>query len=643
MHLVYRWRGYLFACIITTVATCVRLWALQDILGASAPFALFYVSVTATAWYGGLKPGLLAVLLSALAVDYFYFPHIRAFLPLFPSEKRDEVKLVLFLLEGIIISLLCEELHTTRRILEKKTQNLLREGGEREKLAVALQKSEQEFRAIYELAAVGIVQVNLPTGRFLRVNQKFCDMLGYKKEDLLGRTFMEVTHPADQRRNFIELQHFHEGKTTHYTTEKRYIHKDGHWVWADLHVTMLNETSGQPRSTIGIIIDITARKQAEEALKQTNRRKDEFIATLAHELRNPLASISNSIQMLSLARRDKIAENALPILEQQVRYMVRLIDDLMDVARISQGKMVLNRENLVLADIIAKAVESTHSLFENKFQNLEIKIPQEPIWINGDMIRLTQICTNLLTNASKYTQNEGSIAIEVNREGQEVSIVVRDNGMGIQTNMLTRIFEMFTQANQQMGRYNPGLGIGLALTRKLVLLHGGNIEAYSEGVGKGSEFTVRFPVVIGILPRAQQPLKEIAPLSHRHHRVLIVDDNDASAKTIGWMMESYGHEYSIASSGRIAIELSRSFLPDIVLLDIGLPDMDGYEVCKKMRNEPALKDAIIIAQTGWGDIKHRQRSKAAGFNYHLIKPIDMNVLRQILEDKHTAASVISNT
>ncbi len=624
-----KWLGYLFACAVTALVMFLRLFVVQDILTSHIPFVFFYISVTAAAWYGGIGPGLLAVFLSAFLVDYYFLYPVRTLFPITSLSAKDQIKLFSFLFEGIFISLLCEELHIVCRKLERKASILTQEIAEREKLAAALLKSEQEFHAIYDVAAIGIVQIDLSTGRFIRMNQKFCDILGYKEQELLGKSFLEITHPEDRERNSAELRRMYSGESKFYTTEKRYIHKDGNYIWVNLYVTALHDLSDHPSRTVSITLDISDRKKAEEILKKADRRKDEFIATLAHELRNPLAAISNSVHLMSLAHGDDRG-NILIMMTQQVSHMVRLIDDLMDVARISQGKIRLNKENVLLADVVAAAVEMTSASFEEKEQELTVKVPPEPIRIYGDAVRLTQICTNLLTNASKYTDREGSISIEAHKEGKEASIVVRDNGVGIPQHVLEHIFDMFTQVNTDMGRPNGGLGIGLSITKNLIKLHGGNIEAYSEGAGKGSEFTVRLPLSVVDLHPQPPPIVEKLPVTH-HHRVLIVDDNDASAKTIGWMMESYGNEYKIASNGRTAIELAKSFLPDIVLLDLGLPDMNGYEVCQKMRNDPLLKNAIIIAQTGWGGIQHRQHSKEAGFDYHLVKPLDMNALKQLFE------------
>jgi PAS domain S-box-containing protein len=603
MYLHRKWAIFLIPIATTALAFLIRLYFLENTLGSESPFLLFYLPVIVSAWYGGIWPGLLATLLSVLAIDYWYFPVLYTFHPLFPLHLNDKFKIVLFVLEGTIISLTCE----------------------------ILLRREQEFRAIYNLAAVGIAQVDM-RGRFLRVNQKLCEILGYKEKELRGKSFLDITYPEDRERNSAEFQRILSNKIKGYSTEKRYIHKDGHFIWVDLYITILVDSIGKPLRTIGIVVDISGRKLAEEAVTEADHRKDEFLATLAHELRNPLSAINNSVQLLDITQDKNLHKKVVATMGQQIRQMIILINDLMDISRIARGKINLDKKNIMLADAIAAAIQTVQFLFEAKAQKLVVKIPNEPLYIYGDMVRLTQICVNLLTNASKFTDKEGTISIEVYKEGKEVSIVVRDNGIGIPHEMLTRVFEIFTQVNNSLERTTGGLGIGLYLTRSLVVLHGGSIEVYSEGLGKGSEFTVRLPTVNAIPEEQPQLMEENLPAPHHHYRVLIVDDNDASAKTTGWMMESFGHEYKIAHDGPSAIELTRSFQPDVILLDIGLPGMNGYDTCRLMRKEPTFRKTIIIAQTGWGGIEHHKLSKEAGFDYHMVKPIDMNVLNQLFEE-----------
>jgi len=390
------------------------------------------------------------------------------------------------------------------------------------------------------------------------------------------------------------------------------------------------------------IEDITQRKQLEETLRhrattltEADDRKTEFLATLAHELRNPLAPLRNGLQILSMpnASQDMIVQSR-KLMERQLKQMVRLIDDLLDVSRITSGKIDLRLAYLVLADVVKNAMETSASLIEERNHTLTVDLPEESIWLHGDMTRLSQILSNLLNNSAKYTNPGGHIELIVRQKENDAVIIVRDDGIGIAPEMLPRIFDMFAQVDTSLERRQGGMGIGLSLVRNLVKMHNGSVEAYSEGLGKGSEFTVRLPV------SSPPQSKPALPLTSKQEdnsaspcRVLVVDDNESSSKTLGWMIELMGHEVRLAKNGLSAIKIAKSFRPDVVLLDIGLPGMNGYEICKLMRKEPALKDTIFIAQTGWGQEEHIRRSKKAGFGHHLVKPVDMDDLKKILSSK----------
>ncbi|MDE3059879.1 MAG: response regulator, partial [Pseudomonadota bacterium] len=306
-------------------------------------------------------------------------------------------------------------------------------------------------------------------------------------------------------------------------------------------------------------------------------------------------------------------------------------DDLLDIARITSGKIVLHRQRIPLADTIETAVEMARPLIRERNHSLKVHLPEQPVWINGDATRLSQLFGNLLSNAAKYTDPGGRIEINAHAKEDEAVIRVHDNGIGIPPDKLDYIFDMFAQVDNSIERAQGGLGIGLTLVRNIAELHGGRIEAHSAGCNKGSEFIVRLPV----LKPSQKEMEEnvpnpITPSSNRY-RVLVVDDNEASAKTLGWMLEMLGHEVKLALDGPSAIETAHVYRPDIVLLDIGLPDMNGYEVCAAMRSDPALEHTAFIAQTGWGQEQHLQRSKEAGFDYHLIKPISIKALQEQIE------------
>ena len=366
-----------------------------------------------------------------------------------------------------------------------------------------------------------------------------------------------------------------------------------------------------------------------EALVEADRRKDEFLATLAHELRNPLAPIRNGLQVLRMSPSADTAEQVRTMMERQLTHLVHLIDDLLDVARVSQGKIELHRERISVQSILTGAVEISTPLIEQRKHVLQTHIPEQDVWVEGDSTRLAQIIGNLLNNAAKYTPEGGNIDLSATVEGGNVLISVTDNGLGISADMLQKVFEMFTQVDNDLSRAQGGLGIGLALVKRLVEMHHGKISATSKGLGHGSSFTVRLPLAANVTAAIAAAPESPAPAGSAL-RILVVDDNIPSAKTTGWMLELIGHEFTIAHDGHAAIDLAKTFLPDVILLDIGLPGINGYDVCKTLRADPRFKDTVIIAQTGWGQERDRQLALDAGFNHHLLKPIDFEKLSEQL-------------
>ncbi len=390
------------------------------------------------------------------------------------------------------------------------------------------------------------------------------------------------------------------------------------------------------------IEDISERKWLEEELRKssqklsdTDHRKDEFLATLAHELRNPLAPLRNGLELLrSPAVSAEVATQAQDIMEHQLTQMVRLVDDLLDVSRITSGKIELRTERVELAEIVKSAVETSRPLIDAAGHKLTVALPEEALWLDADPARMAQVFSNLLNNAAKYTRKNGRIQLRAERREGDVLVHITDNGVGLSADMLPRIFDMFSQVDTSIERAQGGMGIGLALVKNLVELHGGSVTATSAGTGKGSEFIVRLPLAAApdnvksvFSQKEEPPHKEVSGT-----RVLVVDDNKSSAKTMGWMLELlFGHEVQLAYDGASAIAMARNFLPDLVLLDIGLPGISGYEVCHAMRQEPLLKNSKIVALTGWGQKEHRERSKAAGFDHHLVKPVTVDTLQGVLD------------
>lgn len=371
-----------------------------------------------------------------------------------------------------------------------------------------------------------------------------------------------------------------------------------------------------------------------EELKNNDRKKDEFLAILSHELRNPLAPISNAIYLLkSPSTSDTMRNEAANLVSQQIHQINHLLEDLMDISRITKGKIELRLKPFNLSEVIKISLEATQPLMNELRHRVDIKMPSTPCLIHGDTTRLTQVFTNLLNNAGKYTEKGGAITVTVECEDQDILIRIKDNGIGIPPHMLHSIFDMFEQVDNSIERAHGGLGIGLTLVKNIVEMHKGSITAISEGQGKGSEFIVRLPKleeanVTDDNAAESNPLADTS--TPNGLKILVVDDNDASAKTMGWTLELLGHQAQLAHDGPSALQAALSFIPDVIMLDIGLPGMNGYELCKIMRQDPALNNKIYIAQTGWGQKEYQERSKAAGFSRHLVKPISIEVLKEAL-------------
>ena len=353
-------------------------------------------------------------------------------------------------------------------------------------------------------------------------------------------------------------------------------------------------------------------------LKEADRRKDDFLATLAHELRNPLAPIRTGIQILGLTGAGGDAPVVLPMMERQLRHLTRLLDDLLDVSRITRGKVSLHLERTDLRDAVAAAVEAGRPLIEQMEHALEVSLPEEPLLIHADPVRVTQIVSNLLNNAARYTPQGGKVRLHVVKRGDEVEVSVSDNGIGIPPGQLESIFEMFAQVHAHDAPSAGGLGIGLSLVKGLVALHGGTIEARSAGPGRGSEFCVRLPTRVA---RATSGVTREAEEPRVLRKVLVVDDNRDAASSLAKLLELMGHEVRVAFQGARGLDIAAEFRPDIVLLDLGMPDMDGFEVCRRLRAADWGREMRIVAVTGWGQSEDRRKSAAAGFDLHLVKPV----------------------
>ncbi|HVJ68740.1 MAG TPA: ATP-binding protein [Caulifigura sp.] len=365
--------------------------------------------------------------------------------------------------------------------------------------------------------------------------------------------------------------------------------------------------------------------QLYEALRASDRRKDEFLATLAHELRNPLAPIRTGIEVLNaIGAQSQEASEIRKLMDRQITHMVRLVDDLMDVSRITRGRLELRKEVVDLESIVQNAVEASRPLMNEAGHRLKVLLPPTPLRLYVDPVRIAQVLSNLLSNSAKYTANGGEISLEASVDGQTLSIEVRDNGSGIPNESLNLVFDMFAQVDQHLGRSRGGLGIGLTIVKRLVEMHGGSVTVKSAGLGQGSEFHIELPILSQAI--GPETGNTVAPNQGRL-RVLIVDDNVDAARTLFALLRQLQHDVHLAHDGESAVELAAQLRPDVILLDIGLPGLNGYEACRRIRQHSGGSEILIVALTGWGLEEDRNRSREAGFNHHMVKPVDLQSLR----------------
>ncbi len=617
-----------------------------------------------------------------------------------------------------------------------------------------------ELLSLFELSAVGMAQADPVTGRFMKVNQRFAEITGYTVEELLERTFVDLTHPEDQERDRLMIGRVQRGEVERWEVEKRYVRPNGEVVWVHVTGRLMTDVDGRPFRTVASIVDIsqrkatekilrdseeryravvesqsgmvcrfrsdgtilfvnhpyaavrnttpdqliganfwafipeadqvavremlqrltpespevhienqfetvdgprwtmwtnralefdenghwtvgqstgldiTERKRAEAALREADRRKDEFLATLAHELRNPLAPIRNAVQILNLrGPREPILQEARDMIDRQLNHMVRLIDDLLDLSRITRGKLELRREVLELSSVIDQAVESSQPLIKAGGHELNVSLPREVVRLNADPVRLAQVLSNVLNNAAKYTDRNGRIWLSAIIQGKDVVIAVKDTGIGIAPENLPNLFQMFSQIHTDQQRSQGGLGIGLSLVRGLVEMHGGTVDVKSEGLGCGSEFIVRIPILDDSCDDSRQGNDQDAVGNQTSmRRILVADDNQDSATSLALLLRLTGNEVETAHDGQEAFECAKRSRPDIVLLDIGMPKLDGCATCRMIREQPWGRQMILIAQTGWGSDADRQRTREAGFDGHLVKPVAWQTLVEMLNN-----------
>ena len=508
----------------------------------------------------------------------------------------------------------------------------------------ALQESEERFRQFANsIPQMAWIAAAGSKGEVIWFNQVWLDFTGSTQEEMLGNGWESVHHPEHIERVVKKFVHYVENSLDWEDTFPL-RRKDGEYRWFLSRMKCIRDEDGKIKQLFGTNTDITKELALEGELRaaaleltDAHRRKDEFLATLAHELRNPLAPIRNGLQLMKLSgSQPSLVEQARAMMERQLTHMVHLVDDLMDASRISQGKLELRQKPIMLSDVLSIAIESSQDLIDQKGHQLIVQPSELPVMVNADVTRLSQVFQNLLNNAAKYTDRGGQIKLTVERHEASVSVTITDTGVGIASDQLPRIFDMFAQVDRSLDMAQGGLGIGLSLVKRLVDMHGGTVFAESDGAGKGSKFFVTLPLLDSpaTSPDSDKSFNEDRP--HTSLRILVVDDNRDAADSLSEMLELMGHTSSVAYDGQQGIDAACHFKPDVILLDIGMPNLNGYDACRIVRQQPWGKNVVVIAATGWGQEKDRSRTRDAGFDHHLVKPVDPYELLKTITELNVA-------
>jgi PAS domain S-box-containing protein len=626
---------YGIALIATAAALLIRV-ALTPWLGSTFPLATMFSAVAFTVWYGGWGPALLTAIVGWVAGNLLFRGGQGYFGPNF--EFNEAVGLAVYLISNGSVILLGEAMRSAQRRLEEQ----------RERLSTANLALEHKVEAQSLLAAIvassdDAIMSKTLDGRITSWNKGAERLFGYTAHEAIGKSIHLIV-PEDFRSQEARiLDRLRHGERTDHLEVVR-VRKDGRRVHVEVTISPVHDRHGHIIGASTTARDITTRKEWESslaqavvereralaALKDADQRKDEFLATLAHELRNPLAPISSGLHILKTAGENaQVANTARDIMERQVHQMVRLVDDLLDVARITTGKVELRCEIMDLADAIRDAAETSRPLIESQGQPFSVSLPAAPVYVNADRTRLAQVFANLLNNSAKFSERGQPISIAVTQEAGHAVVRVRDAGAGIERDALPKIFDMFGQADVGSGRTKGGLGIGLSLVKRITEMHGGSVHALSDGPGQGSEFVVRLPAAKAERAAPDQIPGGAAAAALRR-RILVVDDNTDAAESLATLLKIDGHETRMAHDGLQAVEEAEAFKPDVVFLDIGMPSLDGHETARRIRQQPWGKDMVLVALTGWGQSDDRRRSKDAGFDHHLVKPADPAVVAKLI-------------
>ena len=490
----------------------------------------------------------------------------------------------------------------------------------------ALRRSEQRFRLLVESIKDYAIFMLDPDGRVMSWNSGAQRLKGYTADEIIGQHFSVFYPPQALDRAWPQTELRHAQAYGRFEDEGWRVRKDGSTFWANVVITSVHDSEGTLRGYAKVTRDLTARRRI-ESLEASEKQIHEFIAMLAHELRNPLAPVSNAISvLLAKGNLDPDSLWACNMMRRQMAHLTRLVDDLLDVSRITRAAIRLEEAPVDIVALARYAIETTRQLMSDRGHQLEARLPDARLEVLGDEVRLTQVILNLLQNAAKYTPNGGRITVSATREGDHAVLRVSDTGIGIEPELLPAVFKLFVQAERGLERSEGGLGIGLTLVKRLIELHHGSVEAASEGRGKGSTFTVRLPV----RDAGTTALTTGTGASQRGEKVLVIDDDEDSCETMAMLLRQFGHEVRTATTGQEGLSVAASFAPRIVLLDIGLPGMDGYAVAGRLRAMESTRHAALIAVTGYGYLDDQERSRQAGFVRHLTKPVEPRDIQQAI-------------
>jgi PAS domain S-box-containing protein len=488
-----------------------------------------------------------------------------------------------------------------------------------------VRRSERKLRFITDSAPILLAHCDRDE-RFKFVNKSYAARFGAVPAALVGRTIQDVVGEAAYRTIQPYVRKALDGESVEVELEIHYDKLGRHFIHFGYEPEL--DDTGTVVGFVAAIQNVSDRRKVEEELRERDRRKDEFLATLAHELRNPLAPMRYALELFRAGGDPADLMRAHGVLDRQLRQLVKLIDDLLDVSRITRGRLEINTDLIELREVIAAAVEATPFATEAARQTLTVSLPDEPVYLRGDNMRLAQVFLNLLNNAAKYTPAGGHVELSAAAADGDVTITVSDSGVGIPHAMLGRIFDMFVQVDSTREQVQGGLGIGLTLVRQLIELHGGTIEAHSEGENRGSRFVVRLPVAPA--PETAARVSDAASVRGAARRILIADDNADAAELLEMWLKLGGHDVRSAQDGEAALILAETMQPDVLLLDIGMPKVNGYEVARRIREKPWGSRAMLIALTGWGQEEDLRRSRDAGFDHHLTKPVDPSAIDALI-------------